>query len=103
MLSGLLPYVLPLFYFFFCCDFMARDTELIAKRNVKIYAAYNRLTAEEVPCSISGQKVFIRLSYQQIMNALGAMFFLSARSVEPIITAMTPRKADIKTSGPART
>lgn len=74
---------------------MPRDTELATKRNAEIYADYNRLTAQETVVLISGKKYYIHLTYQQIMNLLGAMYYLSPRTIEPIITTMTPTAAPI--------
>jgi hypothetical protein len=76
---------------------MARDNTLLLKRNKEIRAAYNRLTAEEVIAVYRGRRVAMRLNYEQVMTMLGCMFYLSPRTIEPIITATAPKMADIKT------
>jgi hypothetical protein len=76
---------------------MARDNTLLTLRNQEIRAAYNRLIAEEVIAVYRGRRVAMRLNYEQVMTMLGRMFYLSPRTIEPIITATAPKMADIKT------
>ena len=79
---------------------MARDCEELLRRNKDIRAAYNRLVCEEVPVVIQGRRVYMRLNYQQVMTALGNMFYLSPRTIEPIITATAPKLAALATPEP---
>lgn len=81
---------------------MARDNTLLIKRNKEIRAAYNRLIAEEVIAVYKSRRVPMRLNYQQVITMLGEMFFLSPRTIEPIITATAPKMAPI-TSKPTST
>ncbi len=77
---------------------MPRDVELITKRNTAIRTAYDRLISEEVPVVLKGgHKLFIRLGYNQVLTVLAEMFFLSPRTLEPIITAASPVPVPIKT------
>ncbi|MDJ0363585.1 hypothetical protein QMK33_00355 [Hymenobacter sp. H14-R3] len=80
---------------------MARDNSLLIKRNKEIRAAYNRLTAEEVIAVFKGRRVAMKLNYEQIMTMLGNMFFLSPRTIEPIITATAPKMAAITSTAHA--
>ncbi len=77
---------------------MARDTSLLTKRNTEIRAAYNRLISEEVIIVYRGRRVATRLNYSQVMTTLGNMFFLSPRTIEPIITATAPKLAPIQSA-----
>lgn len=81
---------------------MPRDADLITKRNTAIRAAYDRLISEEVQVVLKGgQKVFIRVNYNQVMTLLAQLFFLSPRTLEPIITATSPVPTPIKTASTA--
>lgn len=77
---------------------MPRDLCLISARNKDIRKAYERLIAEESIVSFKGTKVSVRLNYQQVITVLGTMFYLSPRTVEPIVTAEAPKMAPLITS-----
>lgn len=76
---------------------MPRDSSLVAARNKDIRKAYERLIAEESIVMCKGIKVAVRLNYQQVITVLGTMFYLSPRTVEPIVTAYAPQMAPITT------
>jgi hypothetical protein len=77
---------------------MARDNSLLDKRNKEIRAAYNRLIAEEVITMYRGRRVAMKLNYAQVMTMLGEMFFLSPRTIEPIVTALAPKMVELKSA-----
>ena len=83
---------------------MSRETSLsLARnkdiRNKDIRKAYDRLMAEESVVTCKGIKVVIKLNYQQAISVLAKMFYLSPRTVEPIITAYGPKMAPLTTAG----
>lgn len=65
---------------------MPRNKELSETRDKQILADYRRLTSQEYPLVVHKVKIFVRLSYEQVMVVLGQSYFLSARTIEPIIT-----------------
>ncbi len=79
---------------------MARDTEELLRRNKDIRAAYNRLVSEEIATMFQGRRVYMKLNYAQVMTMLGSMFYLSPRTIEPIITATAPKMAPLITAPP---
>lgn len=78
---------------------MPRDLSLISTRNKDIRKAYERLIAEESIVVCKGIKVSVRLNYQQVITVLGTLFYLSPRTVEPIVTAEAPKMAPLTTTG----
>lgn len=78
---------------------MPRDSSLVAARNKDIRKAYERLIAEESIVVCKGIKVSVRLNYQQVITVLGTLFYLSPRTVEPIVTAYATKMAPILTAG----
>ena len=77
---------------------MPRDSALVEARNKDIRKAYDRLIAEESIVMCKGIKVAVKLNYQQVISVLGTMFYLSPRTVEPIVTAYAPKMATITTA-----
>lgn len=80
---------------------MARDAELLAERNQKIRADFNRLKAEEKPIKLLGEKHFIRLTPEQSFKVLSNRYHLSIRQIENIVFALETHPAPL-TTGPAR-
>ena len=76
---------------------MARDAALLAERNQKLRADFNRLKAEEKPISLLGGKYFVRLTLDQIYRVLSTRYYLSTRQVENILFTTEPHAAPLTT------
>ncbi|MBA9078956.1 hypothetical protein [Rufibacter quisquiliarum] len=62
-----------------------RDQELNRERNTRIRRDFQKLKAEPVAVEYAGEKVFIQLQPQQIMQVLERRYFITARTIENVI------------------